>query len=119
METYTFNLPISPAPKLMDMTLKATGYTLRDLVKNQFTGEATGYPVMINITCRRTRPTRAKDAQYPTSVPNLNRVSMLIAKSMNGVVYKDSSQVIGMQAVKVWATDQYPEGVIINVTVLD
>ena len=58
---------------------------------------------------------RPSAPQYPTVKPDLDKLVRAVKDGLTGVVYGDDSQVIKIDAVKLYATHIHPCGVVVQV----
>lgn len=57
----------------------------------------------------------AKKYWRHTKRPDLDKLIRAICDSLTGIVYKDDSQVFGIDATKLYASDQFPVGVSLKI----
>ena len=73
-------------------------------------------PLKMTLTFRLKKPKSApKSRIWPTVRPDLDNYVKGCKDGVNGICYKDDSQVVILEAIKEYATDDFPPGVLIKI----
>jgi hypothetical protein len=115
MRVVKFTVEDSPNVKIMNTA--RGGLQVREKASECYKEAPTKAPVMLNIVFRKTKTIRK--SEYPLNQPTVYNMAALVSKSLEGVVYESAGQIIGIQAVKVWADESRPAGIYIEASLMD
>jgi crossover junction endodeoxyribonuclease RusA len=68
---------------------------------------------------RPVRQLRLDAPKYPAGMPDVDKLARALLDALTGVVFRDDAQVASLMAVKLYETDDLPEGVRVRVSTLE
>lgn len=114
MNQYVFDIPIIPVPKARARIGKfGNVYTptktrafekfVRDFIAVHYKKEPITSPVSINVVFSLQRP-KTCDREKPSVKPDLSNLLKAVEDAANGILWKDDSQIVFVQAEKVYGS---------------
>lgn len=77
-------------------------------------------PCMVTMTFKKSRPVDKKRlTSYPSRRPDIDNMAKLVMDALNGVIWEDDAQIVGLQAVKIWAQEGEEPGIILEVSMIE
>lgn len=72
-------------------------------------------PVVLEVTFYLAKPKSNKLKEPSNKKADLDKLVRAVNDALSGLVFYDDSQVVEITALKLWADDEHPEGVYLNV----